>query len=253
MRTKTIAILATTITLFSFIFPNKSKSYVPPGTVEIASNMFIDETEITNMNWREYMYWMERTYGKSSEQYIGTIPDSSVWTKEYKTLYFSHPAYGDYPIVGVSWKQAKAFCDWRSERVMERVTINKEMKPNKNYPTKVTYRLPSSEEWERIANAGYTEKIEKKLKTKYKGASTANFHSPSQDAANTTAPVYQYWPNKYGTYNMLGNVAEMTNEEGVAKGGSWKQLQEDVSVNKNFKYERSSNWVGFRCMCEVTF
>jgi len=253
MRTKTIAILATTITLFSFIFPNKSKNYVPPGTVEIASNTFMDETEITNISWREYMYWTERIYGKTSEQYIATIPDSNVWNNEFKAHYLSHSAYQNYPVVGISWKQATAFCEWRSERVMEQVTIHKEMKPNKNYPTKVTYRLPSSEEWERIANASYSEKTEKKLQTKYAGASTANFHSPSPDVANTTSPVYQYWPNKYGTYNMLGNVAEMTNQKGIAKGGSWMQSKEDVSVNKNFTYKRPTNWVGFRCICEVVF
>lgn len=256
MRIKIIVFLAATITLLSFIFPNKNNSYTPPGTVKIATNLFMDESEITNISWQESMYWTERIYGKTSDQYVATIPDSNVWSKEYKTHYLSHPAYRDYPVVGISWKQAKQFCAWRSDRVIEHVIINKELKPKKNYPTKVTYRLPTTQEWEHIANSGYSEKTMNKFEIKYANSPKANFRSLESNitnTTNTTSPAFQYWPNKFGVYNMLGNVAEMTDQEGVAKGGSWVQLEEEVTITKVFEYKKPTNWVGFRCICEVEF
>ena len=253
MKLKSIFLLVTSITLFSFILPNKSKNYKPPGTVEIATNMFMDETEITNISWQEYMYWNERIYGKTSEEYLATFPDSMVWEEPNRSHYLDHPAYRDYPVVGITWQQAKLFCTWRSDRVMEQLLIKKEKNPKLIIPAKLTYRLPTIQEWERIANASYSGKTTKKLKTKYAGASTANFQSLSPDVTNSTAPVYQYWPNKFGVYNIWGNVAEMTNEEGIAKGGSWIQSKSEVSIDKKFEYKQPTNWIGFRCVCEMEY
>lgn len=253
MKIKLFTILTISIGLLSFIPLSKKKSYCPPGTVEIATNLFMDETEITNISWQEYMYWMEQNHGKTSEEYLAVLPDTNVWNEMYKSMYLTHPAYRDYPVVGVTWKQAKAYCEWRSDRVMELILINKAEKPNKVYPTKVTYRLPTLEEWEHIASAGYSEKTQKALNKKHADSSKGNFKSSDSNSVNVTAPVYQYWPNKYGIYNMLGNVAEMTSNEGVAKGGSWFQLEQDVTVEKNFELNQPENWVGFRCICEVEF
>ena len=254
MKTKLFILIAISFGLFALNSKNTEENFTPPGTVKIGTNIFMDATEITNMNWREYMYWNERIYGKTSEQYIATIPDTNVWTKEYKTLYLTHPAYGEYPVVGISWKQAVVFCNWRSDRVMEHLLIKKEMNPKMIIPKKLEYRLPTIEEWENIAGAGYEEKTQHKLDKKYADSPKANFKSEKQDiTVNTTAPVHQYWPNKLGTYNMLGNVAEMTNEEGVAKGGSWVQLESEVSIDKDFEYKNPENWIGFRCLCEVEY
>lgn len=254
MKTKAFFLLLTPIALLSFISPNSSNTYTPPGTVEIDAHIFMDETEITNISWQEYMYWTERIHGKTSEKYIATIPDSNVWNNAYKSHYLNHPAYRYYPVVGISWQQAKNFCKWRSDRVMEQVLLHKAQKPNKTYPTKITYRLPSPKEWEQIAKASYSEKTQKRITKKHKNHALANFKSENDSTKiHFTSPVYEYWPNKYGIYNMLGNVAEMTTVKGVAKGGSWSQCKNEVTVEQDFPYQSTQNWVGFRCICEVTF
>ena len=71
------------------------------------------------------------------------------------------------------------------------------------------------------------------------------------DNADITAPILAYWPNKLGIYNLIGNVAEMTSIKGIAKGGSWKHTEDEISVDKDFEYTESTSWLGFRCVFEV--
>lgn len=104
---------------------SKDDLHEPPGTMEISSNLYLDKTEITNFNWLEYLYWVERYYGDKSPEYQNALPDENVWSKlnenyfKYGPSYLHHPAYRDYPVVGVSYNQAINFSKWRSDRVME--------------------------------------------------------------------------------------------------------------------------------------
>lgn len=95
-----------------------------PGTTEISENLFCDQTEITNFHWLEYMYWTERAYGSESEQYKATFPQELDWSfltceKDCKTFNYRHPDNRNYPVVGITQEQAKAFSQWRSDRVFE--------------------------------------------------------------------------------------------------------------------------------------
>jgi len=90
------------------------------------SSFYMDETEISNSNYREYLYWTKRTFGSDfPEIYRDALPDTLVWRDElayndpYVDYYLRHPAYNDYPVVGVSWLQANEFCKWRTDRVNE--------------------------------------------------------------------------------------------------------------------------------------
>ena len=239
----------------------------PPGTVKIKDNIYIDETEITNFNWREYVMWLEKKHGKNAIEYKNALPDTLVWKEEesfnepYAQYYYSHPAYNDYPVVGISYGQAVQYCKWRTERVKELFEI-KALTDKKNvYPTNFEYRLPTKEEWETAAKIGYSEKTQQQLNTKYKGQILANLKRNKEDNvvvagnipdnADITAQVKSYWPNAAGCYNLIGNVAEMINQQGLAKGGSWINNPNEISIEKEMNYTKPTAWLGFRCVAEI--
>ena len=78
------------------------------------SSFYIDETEVCNSDYREYLYWTMRVFGEQyPEVWKKALPDTLVWRDElafnepYVETYFRHPSYDDYPVVGVNWNQAK--------------------------------------------------------------------------------------------------------------------------------------------------
>lgn len=96
------------------------------------SSYYMDETEIANVHYREYLYWLFRVFGTDFPQVVTrATPDTLVWRDElaynepYVENYLRHPAYNFYPVVGVSWLQATDFAEWRSDRVNERILIDK--------------------------------------------------------------------------------------------------------------------------------
>ncbi|HAW51398.1 MAG TPA: gliding motility lipoprotein GldJ [Flavobacteriales bacterium] len=254
-----------------------------PRTATVSS-FYMDETEVTNFYYLEYLYWLERVFGVDYPEVVKKArPDTLVWRRSlaynepYVELYLRHPAYRDYPVVGVNWLQAKDFCAWRTDRVNELILIREGL--FEHYPSQINednfnteaylagqyesgkrvdglpdfnpdkeyrnvrmedgillpkYRLPTEAEWEFAAYGLIGNTIEeliteKKLypwngagvrnsDEKYLGDFLANFKrgrgdnmgvaGKLNDNADITAPVFQYWPNDYGLYNMAGNVAE---------------------------------------------
>jgi gliding motility-associated lipoprotein GldK len=185
--------------------------------------------------------------------------------------YFWHEAYSDYPVVGVSWKQAQAFAQWR--------TIYKngyQKSKNKDFVNK--YRLPSEAEWEYAARGGlqgatypwggpYTKND--------RGCFMANFKplrgDYAADQALYTVEADAYEPNDYNLYNMAGNVSEwvlasydpssyeytstmnpdvndVDNERKVVRGGSWKDVAYFLQVSsRDYEYADSArSYIGFR-------
>lgn len=104
--------------------------------VTVAS-FFMDETEVRNVDYREYIYWLTRVYGGEDSIVRAALPDTLVWREElaynepYVQNYFRHTAYTEYPVVGVSWEQANEYSKWRSDRVNEILLIrNRVIKVN---------------------------------------------------------------------------------------------------------------------------
>ncbi len=102
-----------------------------PRRVTVRS-FYMDQTEVANIHYREYLYWVKRTFGADyPEVYRRALPDTLVWRDElsyndpYVDYYFRHPAYDDYPVVGVTWLQANEYCKWRTDRVNEFVLIER--------------------------------------------------------------------------------------------------------------------------------
>jgi formylglycine-generating enzyme len=93
------------------------------------SSFYMDQTEVRNVDYREYLHWIGRVFVDYPEVYRNAVPDTLVWRRPmaynepYVQYYFRHPAYNEYPVVGVNWLQANDYCAWRTDRVNENVMI----------------------------------------------------------------------------------------------------------------------------------
>jgi len=109
-----------------------------PRTVTVSS-FYMDETEVRNVDYREYLFWLKRVYKDYPEVFRRALPDTLVWRSPmgfndpYVQYYFRHPAYNNYPVVGVSWVKANDYCLWRTDRVNEQILIDEgELNPDPN-------------------------------------------------------------------------------------------------------------------------
>lgn len=93
------------------------------------SSFYMDETEVRNVDYREYLYWLKRVFVDLPEVPKKALPDTLVWrsrlgyNEPFVEYYFRHPAYQNYPVVGVNWLQANDYCSWRTDRVNEMILI----------------------------------------------------------------------------------------------------------------------------------
>lgn len=94
------------------------------------SSFYMDETEVANIHYLEYLYWISRVFSADyPEVYKRALPDTLVWRSKLEfnepmvELYLRHPSYQQYPVVGVNWLQANDFCNWRTDRVNEQILI----------------------------------------------------------------------------------------------------------------------------------
>jgi gliding motility-associated lipoprotein GldK len=218
-------------------------------------------------------------------------PDTLVWIRDFSysyneplsKKYFSHPAYGSYPVVGISWKMATAFCEWRTHYLNSFLEAKKRI-------TESDFRLPTEAEWEYAARGGRSQVPYPwggpYLRNK-KGCLLANFKpgrgNYPEDGGFYTVRADAYWPNDFGLYNMAGNVAEWTSSlyyEGsynfqhdmnpeirwnavdndpprmkrkVVRGGSWKDVGYFLqNSSRNFEYQDTTkSYLGFRCVVDL--
>ncbi len=113
----------------------------PPGTEQIAENVYLDKENISNLSYREFLFWMNKKYGASSQEYNSIVPDTILFKKPNNNnsilgdYYFRNPKFQEMPVIGVSINQAKQYSKWRSDRVMEWTLIKYGIiKLNQNAP-----------------------------------------------------------------------------------------------------------------------
>jgi gliding motility-associated lipoprotein GldK len=271
------------------------------------SGFYMDDTEITNNEYRQFLQGVDgQGKGAAAEffplggdssifvkyrrilpliedeedvkQYL--YPDTLVWMEDFTyhmgdpmtQYYFGHPAYDEYPVVGVTWSASLLFCEWRTKYMnAAREADGKWPMPN--------FRLPSEAEWEYAARGG-------RDMAKYpwggpyarnaKGCALANF-KPGRgnyydDGFSYAGPVASYFANDYGLYDMAGNAAEWCedafnpasvplvwdlnpvhhvaeNPRKLIRGGSWKDIAFLIETgSRTFEHQDSArSFVGFRC------
>jgi len=138
------------------------------------SSFYMDETEVTNQHWRDYLRWIEIVYAGGSVHdgdmslYRRALPDTNCWRQKdqdmekYVEYYLRHPAYNDYPVVGVSWLQANDYCSWRTDRVNEHILVREgillyntaDQDPSTGIFTTETYLNGKYDETNRLAEDG---------------------------------------------------------------------------------------------------
>src|ERR1700761_6559632 len=90
-------------------------------------SFYMDETEVSNQDWLDYLHWIKITFPQDYELYYNALPDTLVWRRPlsynepYVENYLRHPAFNDYPVVGVSWDQVQEYCGWRTDRMNENI------------------------------------------------------------------------------------------------------------------------------------
>lgn len=222
---------------------------------------------------------------------VGIYPDEEVWTKDwpranndaYSRRYFLHPAYDKYPVVGVTWEQANAYCAWRTMRYKEENRIPREQSIE-------PFRLPTEAEFEYAARAGNNKQLYPWSSGDMLDAEDCLCGNFMPDEGNytadkhlITAPVGSFAPNDYGLYDLGGNVAEWTSNawslsgiiqgdninpeqeysvapsepytkaRKVVKGGSWKDVAKYIRANSRvMEYQdKARSYIGFRCVRSV--
>jgi sulfatase modifying factor 1 len=263
------------------------------GKVEIDPDKLVYRVEFFDLNnaaKRENMGVPRKNFIVRRDQKV--YPDTLVWMRDFTysynepmtRRYFAHPSFGNYPVVGITWKQAEAFANWRTRYMNNYLE-------RKKFATDGEYRLPTEAEWEYAARGNRTGSMfgwgNYYLRNK-KGCLLANFKpgrgNYAEDGGFYTVRADAYWPNEYGLYNMSGNVAEWTSSlyyEGaynfmndlspdirydaadsdkprdkrkVVRGGSWKDIQYFLQAStRTYEYQDTAkSYIGFRCVVDLT-
>ncbi len=286
-----------------------NNSQVAPNRQVTISSFYMDDGEISNNEYRSFIEASLTPDGQLGEQaYLDSVkvrlkryynyevlepkyksliyPDTMAWVRDFSYTYnepivenyFWHPAFDDYPVVGVNWYAAQAFCVWRTNRLNE-------YRAGRGLTPMPYFRLPSEAEWEYAARGGFEHKIypwEGMYLRNARGCFLANFKNNRGDYIGDnysyTAPTKDFYPNDYGLYDMAGNAAEWCeddfeetgynyawdmnpiyrdpkgkNKKRVIRGGSWKDVGYFLSVGtRTYEYaDTTKAFIGFRCVTSV--
>ena len=282
---KKLSLLLLAFGCFSFLIMPPKKNIFTFKKFEkklgkVKSNLYAGKYEVTNLEYREFLHYMEKKGDKASMEKVQVQKEN--WRDELLGYgepmmdnYHSHPAYDNYPVVNIPHEGAVAFCDWLTEAYNEY--------PKRDFK-KVKFRLPTEEEWVLAARGGHEKAIFPWggfYVRNAKGEFLANFRRLPQTVCkklnedgsmeitddigfghsltglstfHMMAPSDSFMPNDFGLHHCSGNVAEMLAEPGRTKGGSWASYGYYIRIDAEDEFAgftKPSSKIGFRYFMEI--
>ena len=220
--------------------------------VKVKSELYVSKYETTNLEYRNFLSDIIKK--DENNLYTKCLPDSLVWAENNRSnepfvkFYFRYSSYDNYPVVGVTYECANAYCNWLTNK------YNQE--PKRKFK-KVLFTLLSKDDWMFAANNGNNDKVYtwgNELVENNKSKFLCNYRHIEETKSGRetiTSPAKSFTPNSLGIYNMCGNVAEMIEEKGIAKGGSYKDGANEVKISSEKNYTKPTSDIGFRVAMKI--
>ncbi len=237
------------------------------SVAKISPTLYAGKFEVSNRLYRMFLADLKQN-NRTEDLKIASI-DTAAWVKDYNyggnnglypgiwwaENYHSYPTFADYPVVNISYEGANLFCKWLTEKY--------NAIPGRKYKN-VVFRLPNEQEWCLAGKGGLPNPVYscgdtlRVTKGDDKGEFMCYFYKPvyietldSTLSETLMGPVKSYWVNGFGISNMSGNVAEMVEEKGICKGGSYATPRAALRIDAIGHYNRSACDLGFRYFMEI--
>lgn len=224
-----------------------------PTVVKVNDTLYAGISEVSLYQWKQFLFESQKgaSMNKADRKYVEK--DSLYWKSVSKRFggissdYFLSPEYSMCPVVGISYEEAVAFCDWVT------LKVRSQFKNGYQY----TYRLPTESEWEHIASCeNNSDKNNKKIKSIYNTSDKTISESdlPRKFQKNSYCcnydfrlfSIYDSQKNDCGLIHVKGNVSEMVQEKNISKGGSYQQTLFECDLSNKQQYSKPELWLGFR-------
>ena len=286
--------LRTILLHYNYSWMNYDQAQLPQNKFDVAKGRYPENaTSRVDTFWVDENGWIQDSTiirplrepkDLKTNKIISIYPDTMVWIRDFQFAYndpmlvgyFSFTGYSEYPVVGITWEQAHAFCHWRTNYFAASNAVDFQ-----------AFRLPTESEWEYAARGGRKMAMYPwggNYARDAKGCFLANFKpyrgAYNDDTGTMTMHVAQFSPNDYGLFDMAGNVAEWTAssynpaanayvsdvnpdfqymarkddsdmlKRKVIRGGSWKDISYYLQCGvRTFEYQYESRpYIGFRCV-----